>query len=195
MAKLKLNKHEREVLKNKFCGRCAYCGCVLNDKWHADHIEPVIRISANEMLYPENDSLRNLVPACHPCNLHKHSNDLENYRRIINDGRREFLKSGKGKALVRMSLVQVSEEPVVFWFEKFNSELQSTTSDIEKEVLNILRFDSLTYLSAKEIFSRLKDKGYKLCDIEKAADNLADQKLAHKQLWYDDSASFTYLSQ
>ncbi|ENO9996438.1 HNH endonuclease, partial [Shigella flexneri] len=37
--------------------------------------------------------------------------------RIISDGRREFLASGKGKALVRMGLVEMKSDPVVFWFE------------------------------------------------------------------------------
>ena len=41
------------------------------------------------------------------------------YRRIISDGRREFLASGKGKALVRMGLVEMKSDPVVFWFEKY----------------------------------------------------------------------------
>lgn len=43
----------------------------------------------------------------------------EDYRRIIGDGRREFLVSGKGKALVRMGLVEMKSDPVVFWFEKY----------------------------------------------------------------------------
>ncbi|EPF5526057.1 HNH endonuclease, partial [Shigella flexneri] len=37
----------------------------------------------------------------------------------ISDGRREFLASGKGKALVRMGLVEMKSDPVVFWFEKY----------------------------------------------------------------------------
>lgn len=121
MAKLRLKKNEREALKQKFGGCCAYCGCELEDKWHADHIEPVLRINDTEMVNPEHDRLENLVPACHPCNLHKHCAGLEDYRRIINDGRHEFLRSGKGKALVRMNLVQMSDEPVVFWFEKYKT--------------------------------------------------------------------------
>lgn len=114
-----LNKKQRAELKQKFGGRCAYCGCELGDKWHADHLQPVIRGWNGGMIYPERDTIENLIPACHPCNLHKHSNSLEDYRRIINDGRREFLASGKGKALNRMGLVKMSDEPVVFWFERF----------------------------------------------------------------------------
>ncbi|MCP6324049.1 HNH endonuclease, partial [Klebsiella pneumoniae] len=42
----------------------------------------------------------------------------------IDDGRREFLVSGKGKALVRMGLVEMKPDPVVFWFEKYQGEIE-----------------------------------------------------------------------
>lgn len=113
-----LTKKQRAELRQKFGGRCAYCGCDLGEKWHADHVEPVIRFGG-KMVYQERDNIANLVPACHPCNLHKHCNSVEDYRRIIDDGRREFLVSGKGKALVRMGLVDMKADPVVFWFEQY----------------------------------------------------------------------------
>lgn len=42
---MKLSKAERAALKQKFDGRCAYCGCELGDRWHADHVRPVTRLS------------------------------------------------------------------------------------------------------------------------------------------------------
>lgn len=119
---MKLTKLQRADLRLKFGGRCAYCGCELGDKWHADHQEPVIRFGGN-MVHSNRDNLENLVPSCHACNLHKHCSSLEDYRRIIDDGRREFLRSGKGKALVRMGLVEMKSDPIVFWFEKYHQEL------------------------------------------------------------------------
>ncbi len=92
-----LTKKQRAELRMKFGGRCAYCGCELGEKWHADHVKPVIRFDGN-MLHQERDDISNMVPECHPCNLHKHCSSLEDYRRIISDGRREFLASGKGKS-------------------------------------------------------------------------------------------------
>ncbi|MDC7860851.1 HNH endonuclease [Pantoea ananatis] len=115
---MKLTQSQRAALRMKFGGRCAYCGCELADKWHADHQKPVIRFG-DKMAKPDMDVLENLVPACHACNLHKHCSSLEDYRRIIDDGRREFLRSGKGKALVRMGLVEMKDDPIVFWFEKY----------------------------------------------------------------------------
>jgi hypothetical protein len=34
---------DRALLREKFGGRCAYCGEPLGERWHADHVEPVIR--------------------------------------------------------------------------------------------------------------------------------------------------------
>lgn len=66
----KLTKAQRAELREKFGGRCAYCGGELGDKWHADHVKPVIRFDG-KMLHQERDEIANLVPACHPCNLTK----------------------------------------------------------------------------------------------------------------------------
>lgn len=63
-----LTKKQRAELRMKFGGRCAYCGCELGEKWHADHVKPVIRFDGN-MLHQERDDISNMVPACHPCNL------------------------------------------------------------------------------------------------------------------------------
>ena len=66
-----LTKKQRAELRMRFGGRCAYCGCELGDKWHADHVEAVRRNISNgcAMDRPENDTVSNMVPACIPCNL------------------------------------------------------------------------------------------------------------------------------
>ena len=45
-------KEQRQILKMKYGGRCAYCGEELGDRWHADHIKPVLRRS--KVVYDEN---------------------------------------------------------------------------------------------------------------------------------------------
>ena len=40
---MKLTKAQREQVRLKFGGKCAYCGCDLPERWHADHIEPIGR--------------------------------------------------------------------------------------------------------------------------------------------------------
>ena len=45
-----MKKTDREKVFNKCGGRCAYCGDELKKGWHVDHMEPVERIRATEMI-------------------------------------------------------------------------------------------------------------------------------------------------
>lgn len=38
-----MNKKDRQLIFDKYNGRCAYCGCELTKGWHVDEIEPVRR--------------------------------------------------------------------------------------------------------------------------------------------------------
>ncbi|APR70750.1 hypothetical protein [Acinetobacter haemolyticus] len=61
---MKLTKAQREELKQKYDGHCAYCGDRLGDKWHADHLEAVVRdLVIGKPEKPENDVYENLMPA------------------------------------------------------------------------------------------------------------------------------------
>lgn len=128
---MKLTKQQRTGLKMKFGGHCAYCGCELGDKWHADHIEAVKRDlefipgvglrTTSEMLRPQNDTLENMNPACVPCNTNKSSMSLEFWRRSIEHYRDVQLlrDSTHARHLHRFGLIEIKSEPVVFFFEKW----------------------------------------------------------------------------
>lgn len=116
---MRLKKHEREKLKKKYGGHCAYCGIKLGDKWDADHLKPITRLSDGTALNPELDCIENLMPSCKKCNNHKFSYELEHWRKIINDNRQQLLSSTKFKTLNRLGLAEIKEDPVVFYFESF----------------------------------------------------------------------------
>ncbi|POY55702.1 HNH endonuclease [Pectobacterium versatile] len=147
-----LNKKQRAELRMKFGGRCAYCGCELPDRWHADHVQPVIRISeivrtnsgpfthkyvaTGESRRPENDTIDNLFPTCPPCNIFKSSFDIEEFRSEL----QQQLTRLKSKSVnYRMSekFGQVIEtpSPIVFWFEKYQTETCNMTDLLSKERL------------------------------------------------------------
>lgn len=46
-----MTKEERQILFNKFGGRCTYCGCELKKSWHVDHIEPMVRMTKRKAGY------------------------------------------------------------------------------------------------------------------------------------------------
>ncbi|GAB3937540.1 HNH endonuclease [Larkinella terrae] len=125
-------KKEREIIFNKFNGRCAYCGCELTKGWHVDELEPCIRnhrwdrqkrkfVHDGTYQHPERLNIDNQMPACASCNINKHSESLEGFRQLIAG----FLKSlnrdsTQYKIAKRYGFIQEVEKPVVFYFETFN---------------------------------------------------------------------------
>ncbi|EOX2565497.1 HNH endonuclease [Escherichia coli] len=109
-------------MREKFGGRCAYCGCELGNKWHADHVEAVRRNISNgyAMDRPENDTISNLVPACIPCNLFKMCSTVEDFRsRIATQVDVTRRASRSYRTAESFGLIQPTNAPVVFWFEKY----------------------------------------------------------------------------
>ncbi len=130
---MKLSKTQRAALREKFGGRCAYCGQPLGEKWHADHIEPIGRTAWMQKMdasaaprgldYPHRDTLANLNPACPPCNLDKHSQSLDSWRDNIRRSL-EMLErdSGLYRRAVRYGLMTLQPKPIVFYFEALLAE-------------------------------------------------------------------------
>lgn len=139
---MKLTKQQREQLRLKFGGKCAYCGIELGKGWHADHIEPVVRDwefvrdehgqlktkngvtvtrQTGKMLHPKHDTPDNLFPACAPCNIDKGTCLLEDWREYLHQRIVVGLRANSStfRHAERFGVVTISPEPLVFWFEKF----------------------------------------------------------------------------
>ncbi|ECJ2934767.1 HNH endonuclease [Salmonella enterica] len=135
-----LTRKQRERLRMKFGGRCAYCGCELPEKgWHADHVQAVLRKSercmkaaekgifrlktTGEVFRPEADCPENIFPSCAPCNLLKTTYSLEMFRKQVSlqveRGRRSSVNF---RTAERFGLISVVNKPVVFWFEQYEGE-------------------------------------------------------------------------
>ena len=123
----RVTKAEREQVRLRFGGLCAYCGKPLGDRWHADHFEPVRREwwkTGGGMERPQNDTLENLMPACAPCNLDKHAMTLEDWRRKLQDAAGVLARNhATYRHAVRFGLVQETGAVVVFHFERPNVEI------------------------------------------------------------------------
>lgn len=117
---MKLNKHQREALKAKYNGKCAYCGDILPNKWHADHIEPVVRDWVKGGCeFPQRNTLENFNPSCPSCNIIKSSNSLDEFRRIIGGFITSLNRdSTQFKFAKRYGLILETEIKVLFHFEK-----------------------------------------------------------------------------
>ncbi|KFK93582.1 HNH endonuclease [Serratia sp. Ag1] len=136
----KLTKKQRAELRQMFGGRCAYCGCELPVKgWHADHVVAVLRVSEQDMkaaakgifklkatgkvFNQHADNHENLVPACAPCNLLKTSYSLEMFRKQVSLQVERGRKSSVNfRTAERFGQIQVTNAPVVFWFERYDTQ-------------------------------------------------------------------------
>ena len=134
-----MKKQERQIIFDKFGGRCAYCGCELSKGWHADHIEPIVRDSkwnrdkgrfeqTGTCRKPENETLENYNPACASCNIQKNSYTIEQFRHNI---KRYVISlnaySTQYKFAKRYNLVTETENEVVFYFEKIKQNQKQPT--------------------------------------------------------------------
>lgn len=124
-----LSKKQRATLREKYGGKCAYCGQPLGNRWHADHVEPLER---NDWLkvprgpnYPHRDTLENMNPACAPCNIDKHSLSLESWRALMQRSNEVLMRDvSTFRRAVRYGLVTLSEKPIVFYFETLGTDTQ-----------------------------------------------------------------------
>lgn len=135
---MRLTKKQRAALREKFSGRCAYCGAALGDRWHADHIESVQRkaeyvrgkgfVATGDYHRPENDHIENLAPSCAPCNIDKHAMSLEHWReklaRTLEVLQRNYPTY---RHALRFGMLEERPAPVVFYFERASSFAQEPT--------------------------------------------------------------------
>jgi 5-methylcytosine-specific restriction endonuclease McrA len=108
----------RNLVYQKYDGKCAYCGCELKKGWHIDHIEPIRRNSDGTCLNPENERFENYNPSCRSCNVQKNSYTLEQFRHNI---QRYIISlnaySTQYKMAKKFRLIKETEIKVKFYFE------------------------------------------------------------------------------
>lgn len=76
-----ISKKDREIIKNKFGGKCAYTGTDLKEDWQVEHIVPLVRNWwTNTAMFPDAHKLDNMVPVQKIVNHYKGSLDLETFR-------------------------------------------------------------------------------------------------------------------
>lgn len=127
-----LSKKQRQALREKFGGRCAYCGEELPEKgWHADHIKPIIRdlpyntvtpdrkTLSGSSRFPERDVIENMNPSCAPCNLFKSTLSIETFRRELAAQAERANKNVNFRFALKYNLIKLTPQPIVFYFEKY----------------------------------------------------------------------------
>lgn len=117
---MSINKKIREVVYQKYGGRCAYCGKQIAFKdMQVDHFKP-LRAWGNEN--QEANDISNLMPACRMCNHYKRANSLEVFRQYISEIPRKLRNDYIYKIGVAYGNVIENEKPIEFFFEKVGKE-------------------------------------------------------------------------
>lgn len=89
-----MTKKDRQLVFDKYKGRCAYCGCELVKGWHVDHIQAIRRNDSDESIERMNkirttplvrgkNLIENYNPACRQCNIWKSTYSIEQFRKEI----------------------------------------------------------------------------------------------------------------
>lgn len=123
-----MNKKDREIIFNKFGGRCAYCGCELTKGWHISKIlseHPIIDNNGN--IVTPNDTIENKIPSCASCNMSRTRDNggitfltIEEFRNQIQRNL-EFIQSFPYyQRVLRFGLITETKKDVKFYFETFN---------------------------------------------------------------------------
>ena len=124
------SKKDREIIFNKYAGKCSYCGDLLQKGWHVDELLPVKRnhkydkdkqkfVWDGTYEHPERLNINNQMPSCPSCNINKHSGSIEEFRNLITG----FMKhlndiNTQYKIAKRYGLVKEEIKPIVFYFEQ-----------------------------------------------------------------------------
>lgn len=125
-----MKKSLRLAVLNKCNSRCAYCGIVLDGKFHVDHLIPVRRIhtwdkgkfkATGKMENPELDTFDNMLPSCASCNIQKSSMPLEHFREVIQDKLTQLERESNYRTAKRYGLLKETPKDIVFYFETLKS--------------------------------------------------------------------------
>jgi len=111
-------KIDRQLIYQKFGGRCAYCGREITVKqMQVDHYWPQFLAHFQPNL--DNNRIENLMPSCAKCNNHKHGMRPEIWRKELELQVTRLRKNTQFDRALRFGQLQITEKPVVFYFETF----------------------------------------------------------------------------
>ena len=118
-------KINRQEVYNKCQGHCAYCGKEITLKqMQVDHKEPIFRNYSEKELdsikrVRGTDDTNNLLPSCARCNRWKSTFTTEQFRQEISLQIKRLNNNHSNYRMAKdYNLIQETNEPVVFYYEK-----------------------------------------------------------------------------
>ena len=113
----KIKSEIRDMVYNKYLGKCAYCGTYLQrDKFTIDHIDPLRRGDKGSKAHL--NVISNYNPACTSCNSSKSTFSLDRWKQMITNKKKSLFRDNSAfRILLRFGLVKFTTNDVVFYFE------------------------------------------------------------------------------
>ena len=117
-------KPNRKKIHQKFGGKCAYCGTILEDEsgkfMQVDHVKPIRRhYKTGKAKKPANENIENMFPSCPRCNNYKHTMNIDKFREEIKLAISRLEKNASFRNASRYGMIEIKEWDGIFWFEKF----------------------------------------------------------------------------
>ena len=116
------NKKVRQQIKDKYKGRCAYCGVDITKQMQIDHIIPLKRcMGLTHKHQCELNKVENYNPSCSLCNAKKKTFSINDFKDdIIDDIRKLSEYNPKFKLLLRLGLIKISklQYDKILYFER-----------------------------------------------------------------------------
>ncbi len=112
-----LTQSQRKKVYQKYEGVCSYCGCEIEIfNFQVEHVIPR-RSFKNKK---DADFWDNLMPSCRACNIRKNTMSIERFRaELTRDIEQLKRDSPKFRLLLKYGLIELHQEPVEFYFEKW----------------------------------------------------------------------------
>lgn len=119
----------RELVFNKYCGKCAFCGCDLPKGWHIAYLVPkqtvVNQLGELEVI---GDNIDNFYPSCQSCNLSRiqlsyggKTMSIEQYKDVLSKAFSYLREHSDYKKALRYGLIKETNIEFKFYFETINN--------------------------------------------------------------------------
>ncbi|MBA3675604.1 MAG: hypothetical protein H0W75_11740 [Chitinophagaceae bacterium] len=119
---------QRQIIFDKYNGKCAYCGCNLIKGWHTSPIQPIeIKVGEDGSMIEENNTISNIVGACVNCAMSKthigmngrtEHLTIENFKKAILQSFDMMKETPYYKRAIKFGLITESDIPLRFHFEQ-----------------------------------------------------------------------------
>ena len=120
-----MNNKDRQVVFDKYGGKCAYCGCELAKGWHVSKLlSEAPEVNERGEFVFKNDTIENKLPSCASCNMSRTRDNYGVTYTTIEDFRKQILYNlyfvqsfSYYQRCLRFGLIKEDIKPIVFYFE------------------------------------------------------------------------------